>query len=106
MGRTFQPSKQGEDASALLEAANYGNLEIVKMLLDSGARVRTVQTSIYGATPLICAAQKGNTEIATLLIARGAGVNHTSKIGETPLMFASGAYGGTLDIILGLVQAG
>src|SRR6266404_5522728 len=54
---------------------NFGNLGIVKVLLDSGADINAISKNKLSATPLQGAAAMQNIELARFLIARGANVN-------------------------------
>jgi ankyrin repeat protein len=66
-------------------AKRNGNADLVRLLLEKGADVRTP-----GDTTLIQAAQSGDLEIMRLLIESGANVNCISpRLGETPLMYAA-----------------
>jgi ankyrin repeat protein len=66
-------------------AKRNGNADLVRLLLDKGADVKTP-----GDTTLIPAAQSGDLEIMRLLIEAGANVNCISpRLGETPLMYAA-----------------
>ncbi len=64
-------------ATALFYAADHGNLEVVKVLLEKGADL-TLKDTFYGFTPLMLAMSPAqtkkpeHTEIAKLLIAKGA----------------------------------
>jgi ankyrin repeat protein len=64
---------------------NFGNLEIVKLTLDSGADINAVSHNMFKATPLQGAAAMQNIDLAQLLIARGANVNCRGAEGGTPL---------------------
>jgi ankyrin repeat protein len=59
------------DRTALSFAADRGQVEIVKLLLDRGADVNA-KDSFYGVTPLVWAASNGHVEVARILLARGA----------------------------------
>jgi hypothetical protein len=59
------------DRTALSFAADRGNADLVKLLLDRGANVEASDT-FYHATPLVWALQKGNVDIARLLLDKGA----------------------------------
>jgi len=59
------------DRTALSFAADRGQVEIVKLLLDRGADVNA-KDSFYGVTPLVWAANNGHVEVARILLARGA----------------------------------
>ena len=72
--------------TALMAAAKRnGNADLVRLLLEKGADVKTP-----GDTTLIPTAQSGDVEIMRLLIEGGADVNCISpRLGETPLMYAA-----------------
>ncbi len=89
----ISPEKQKELNTALLNAAERGDLEKVNGLLDKGAQVNARDEN--GRTPLMWAAWNGNVEMAVALIKRGANVNARTELGavevhgETVLMIAS-----------------
>src|SRR5437867_12012443 len=56
--------------TALLYAAQKGNPEVVKILLDHGADVNAKET-LSGMTPVMFAAFKGHTTIVRMLLERG-----------------------------------
>jgi len=62
----------------LIGAASVGHIEIVNMLLSSGADVNLSNND--GWTALICAAAKGYIQIAKMLLSAGADVNHSRKV--------------------------
>lgn len=68
---------------ALLTAADIGNLEQVKQLVDQGTSVNVVDET--QTTPLHWAAFRGHTEIVDLLIENGALVNTVDEGGFSPL---------------------
>ena len=70
---------------------NFGNLEIVKLLLDSGADINAVSKNGFSATPLQGAAAFNKIDLARLLIARGANVNCRGEGGGSPLHEAAGS---------------
>jgi uncharacterized protein len=70
---------------------NFGNLEIVKLLLDSRADINAVSKNAFSATPLQGAAAFKNIELARFLIARGANVNCRGEEGGSPLHEAAGS---------------
>jgi len=66
-------------------AKRNGNADLVRLLLEKGADVKTP-----GDTTLIAAAQSGDVEVMRMLIESGANVNCISpRLGETPLMYAA-----------------
>jgi ankyrin repeat protein len=70
---------------------NFGNLEIVKLTLDSGADIDAVSKNKFTATPLQGAAAMEKVDLARLLIARGANVNCRGEEGGSPLHEAAGS---------------
>ena len=60
-------------------AAAYGNINIMKMLLDKGISVDA--RSDYNQTPLMAAASFGQTQMAEFLITKGANVNASGNCG-------------------------
>ncbi|MBS1724331.1 MAG: ankyrin repeat domain-containing protein [Armatimonadetes bacterium] len=81
-------SQNGLEFSPLyIAAASYQN-DVVKILLDSGAKVDSETT--YG-TALTFACATGNLMGAKMLIERGANVNVARTDGITPLMMAANA---------------
>jgi cytohesin len=68
---------------ALLQAAEFGNIEAVKQHLAAGADVNA--KGFEGWTPLYDAAERGRKEIVELLLAKGANVNAKIEDGRTPL---------------------
>jgi hypothetical protein len=73
-------------------AALNGDIETIKLLLDSGVNVDSINYSdnYYGFTPLMIAAETSNTtsslETVKLLLDSGADVNAYERYGYTPLM--------------------
>jgi ankyrin repeat protein len=68
--------KQNEGVTALHEAAQSGDADTVRMLLDAGAdpnaRTGTLDDGSTGKSPLDLARKAGHEEVAALLLARGA----------------------------------
>lgn len=67
----------------LHNAAFYGSIKIIDLLIDSGAQVN--QQNLYGDTPLHNAAFYGNIKAVISLIKNGAHVNQQNNFGYTPL---------------------
>lgn len=84
-------------------AANEGNTELIKYLLDRGAK----PDGVAGAdddTPLMLAARMGHLEAAKLLVQRGAKWQIKSTAGHSPMHLA--ARNGHLEILRWLVSLG
>jgi len=97
------------NATPLIWAAEFGNTEVVRLLLKKGARVDA--TDKYGATALIAAAcncaisdMPDTIDSMRLLLAKGANVEAQAKDGSTALMIAAGA--GQIEIARLLLQEG
>jgi ankyrin repeat protein len=70
----------------LHSAAASGNLEIARMLLESGADANARQQG--GFTPLHSSAQNGQIEMANLLLEHGADITLVNDAGENALSIA------------------
>lgn len=77
-----QPSNNGFNVYPIHSAAAGNYTDIVRMLIDSGAKVNVKQQA--GATPLHSAAQNGNLEMLILLLEHGAEVNTRMEGGKLP----------------------
>jgi ankyrin repeat protein len=85
--------------TALMHAAILGNTDIVKLLLDNGARI--ANTDVTGSTALHWAAERGNADVVRQLVAARAPVDTDNKRGATPLMLAAGSGSAeTVDLLL------
>jgi len=73
--------------TCLLAAAEYGHLEICRLLIDKGADIEA--KGWEGMTPLHYAAANGHIEIARLLCDHGADIEARSYSGWRPLHFAT-----------------
>ena len=89
-GSTTQvnPTADGE-TSALMQASYHGNSEIVKMLMEKGAKVNLQNEKKVSA--LILAADQGNVEVMKQLLEKGADVNLKGEGGFTALLSALSA---------------
>lgn len=70
-------------------AAEKGNMEIIKMLVEDG-KATINEASSYGITPLISAAAAGQDEAVAYLIQKGADVTVKDDLGKTALLYAIG----------------
>lgn len=81
-------STQGDGSTALHWAAYRDDLEMVKLLLASGANVKAA-TSEGAITPLFMACQNGDAPMIDLMLKAGADPNSVKANGTTPLMMAA-----------------
>ncbi len=100
--RDVVDSRDGFGRTALMVAARYGELEIVRFLINNGADVNYEDND--GWTALKFAAGEGKLEIVKFLINNGADVNAKDNNGWTALM--SAANNGYLKIVKYLVDNG
>lgn len=91
-----------DGVTALHEASQKGNIEIVKYLLQEGSNVHL--QNYNGFTALHVAAYTGENEIVRTLIAAGADVNAQAKDNVTPLHAAASM--GHIDTVQLLVSSG
>ena len=85
-----------DGATALIWAVSKGRIEIVKLLVRSGAKINARRTN-GGQTALMFATVKGYTEIAEFLIISGAGIDSQDRRGQTALMWA--AFNNRIEIV-------
>lgn len=76
----------GDPELNLVRAAEFGQMEVVKMLVERGIDVDA--SSYEGVTPLMYAAQNGDIKIINYLIGKGADVNARPENKVTALMGA------------------
>ena len=88
---------------ALLKASFEGDIAMVRLALNRGAKVNGKRQG--GKTALMCAAQNGHLNIVDLLLNYGdAVIDQGDHEGETALNYASGA--GHLDVVKLLLKEG
>ena len=73
--------------TALMHAAMNGNVEIVRLLLDNGAKATATDSA--GSTALHWAAERGQADAVRELLAARVPVDTENKQGATPLMKAT-----------------
>ena len=75
--------KSSNETQSLLDAAEAGDLDSVKKLIDAGVPVNGIGDD--QSTPLHFAAQEGHVDVAKLLIKKGADINAKDDINQTPV---------------------
>ena len=89
---------QGDGMSALHLAAESGNLEITRLLIEAGARVEA-RTAIGGYTPLHVATGGAHAAVVRALLDAGADpAVVTTNTGVTPLHLAAKVLGGEVAV--------
>lgn len=100
--RSHLNRQDSKGRTALVTGTISGELDIVGMLLDAGAR--TGVDDRLGNTALNWAASQGHYDIADMLIAAGSNVNHQNRQGLTPLMLAASK--GHFEVVQLLLREG
>ena len=90
--------------TALMVAADQGNREAIKLLLERGADAKAVTGG--ASTALHSAVKRGDPETIRALLDKGAPVNQKDFEGNTPLIVAAAADGVSADVIRILVGKG
>ena len=85
---TIVQQKSDRKRFALFNAAQAGDLEKVKRLVQQGSPINLKVAGSFGWTPLIAAIYENETNVAHYLIGTGADVNIPDVDGKTPLMWA------------------
>lgn len=89
----------------LLEAAENGNIDQVKIFLEKGADVNTKNK--HGDTVLMRASREGHSGVVKYLIEKGADVNHVQKGGyANTALYAAVLHPNNSEVIKILVNAG
>ena len=81
MHEEMSGSDDREKQKALLHAAQNGNKEVVKLLLDKGTDIETEDDN--GWTPLVVAALAGRSQVVQLLLAQKANSFYKNFLGQT-----------------------
>ena len=102
-GADLEAPSEDRGARAIHLAANFGDLEMLNLLLDGGADIEAKDQT--GQTPLLIAAATNNLKVVKVLLDRGADKEaRESGKGQTPLMRACRL--GFLEIAVTLVANG
>uniref|UniRef100_A0A8C5X9D9 Ankyrin repeat domain-containing protein 17 n=1 Tax=Malurus cyaneus samueli TaxID=2593467 RepID=A0A8C5X9D9_9PASS len=100
LGEEWLSAQQGN--TALTYACAGGYVDVVKVLLESGASIEDHNEN--GHTPLMEAGSDGHVEVARLLLDSGAQVNMPADSFESPLTLA--ACGGHVELAALLIERG
>ncbi len=101
-GARIEESEPGY--TPLMYAAMSDDVEMIRLLVKSGARVNAVAKGEYGGgNPLLIAVENGRAEAVKVLIELKADVNVRNSEGETPLQLAKKAGN---DEIVALLKGG
>lgn len=92
------------DVPAIMVAANSGNVEAVKKLLEKGANVNARSTMYYNSTALMEIAANRDVAMASYLIDNGANVHLVDSFGDPAINWA--AYYGDVPFVDLLVKNG
>lgn len=99
----MDPDRAGSGGkTALMIAAQAGDLDLVARLIGAGADVNARNEHL--GTPLMFAATGGSVPVARALIERGAQVDAVAQLGWTPLLLAAAK--GNTDAALLLIGSG
>ena len=90
--------------TALMVAADQGNREAIKLLLERSADAKVVTGG--GSTALHAAVKRGDPEIVRALLDKGAPLNQKDFEGNTPLIVAAAADAVDADVIRILISKG
>ena len=99
----LDPNTRDQQGLSLLSvAAKFGNVDLIKALLNAKASIDSTDNS--GRTPLMHAGTSKNAEAVMLLLDRGASVTTRDTIGGTALSWAAGF--GDAASVKALIDAG
>jgi hypothetical protein len=91
---------------ALFNAAEHGDLNEVKFLVQHGVSINQTLASDFGFTPLIAAIYHDNTNVVYYLVDVGADINLADKNGVTPLMWLTGWGDSSVPLVKYLIAHG
>jgi ankyrin repeat protein len=82
------PATYSLHAMSLWDAAEQGNCDKIKKLIQQEKGIDINQADTNGYTPLYLAAKNGHTKVVELLLKHGADINKTNNYDTTPLLMA------------------
>jgi ankyrin repeat protein len=98
------PNDWNMETTALEYAAKSGNVDILRLLLDAGAKVDCEAVPRSCTTALQCAAMKGNLGVVDELLQRGTDVNGPPRGHSGRTALEGAAENGRLDIVQLLIN--
>ena len=99
-----QPDAIGGKLTALVSAADKGQLEVVRLLIEAGANVNA--TSGYGDTALLRACRLGYGEVVEVLLRAGATPNLECGFSKSTALLEALGFLGSARIVAALLQNG
>ena len=84
----------GYGQSGFSQAAAKGDVEMVTLMLEHGAKLDAVAkgtSNMFAATPLMMAAEKGHKDMVKLLLAKGANKKQVDELNRTAADYAKSA---------------
>eukprot|EP01041_Mallomonas_annulata_P004492 gene4491-8935_t len=85
---TIDNQSENSGCTALICAAHQGNIEVVQILLQAGAR-KEIKDKQKGITAVMHAAHQGHVEVVVELVSAGCSINTVDKDGWSILMYAA-----------------
>ncbi|KUL89893.1 hypothetical protein ZTR_02763 [Talaromyces verruculosus] len=92
-------------SNCLASAAELGEIEIVRTLIDHGVDVDVTRGNVVRRTPLSLAIRNGNIECVRLLIENGSDLNPAAA-DKTPIQIACDTYNCSVEMVQLLLESG
>jgi ankyrin repeat protein len=85
-GASLESDMDDAESTPIQDAAAFGHLEIVKYLIEKGAKINA--TNFYNVTALLAAVNNNRVEVTNYLLEHGANFTICNSEGKTALMYA------------------
>ncbi|KAA8577061.1 hypothetical protein EYC84_007071 [Monilinia fructicola] len=96
--------EEGNGKTPLSLAAKWGNIKVIKLLLEAGADIEGGEED--GQIPLLLAASFGRVDVVKLLLDCGADIKAKCPRGRTPLWYARNSWGVSEAVVELLLEKG